>query len=548
MNYTIARWAAGPLAALTLCAAPAQAQSTGPTSCDEFLPKPREVMGRKAGPSSCMVQQMDVTLDGRALRRLDIGLNGSAEGTVAKAGSYKEYLTNAPDLVFPQAGNPGPLFQAVASYERDKGAAFTLVFPADAAAWNGKLWITVHGRGRSFKQGQLKPWDRYLDRGKPLADLNKYDLLILAKGYALAKTYRTSTEGLGEISATLEDGTTIDYAAFNDSAAYIKDFAAVAKIALERRLGRAPARTYFYGHSAGARIGRGINYTGGLNRGADGKPFFDGLLLDDSAAGTWLPVVMKDGKNVLFTTDAEKAAFVPQLEVSHLMYNAVWGPKNKADFTTASFLENKRRNAQILLDKGLGAKHRVYEIRSISHQGGETLADGRRGPVEILDLSRMMDRFIDLLDDWVDKGTAPPPSRADIAALGGVNNNGTIARPALAFPEVACPLGVYYPYPEDGAGNTAFAAFTGAGLEPRDQKNAFIDMNRNGSWDRRESVREAWQRLGLLKPGEAFTREAYVACATAAAERLQQQGFFSAVTARRYGEMAKQADIEPKGP
>src|SRR5262249_29507334 len=248
----------GPLAALTLFAAPAHAQGGGQASCDEFLPQPREAMGRKVGPSSCMMQQIDVALDGRALRRIDIGLNGNAERTVAKAGSYKEYLTNAPALVFPQAGNPGRLFLALASYERDKGAALTLVFPADASAWNGKLWVTAHGRGRSLKEGQLKPWDRYLDRGKPLADLNKYDLLILAKGYALAKTYRTSTEGLGEISATLEDGTTVDYAAFNDSAAYIKDFAAVAKIAIERRLGRPPARTYFYGHSAGARIGRGI--------------------------------------------------------------------------------------------------------------------------------------------------------------------------------------------------------------------------------------------------------------------------------------------------
>src|SRR5262249_25506231 len=151
----------------------------------------------------------------------------------------------------------GPLYHAVASYEREKGAAITLVFPSDANAWNGKLWVTAHGRGRAFKTGQLKPWDKYLDRSKPLADLNKYDLLILAKGYALAKTYRTSTEGLGEIIAKLEDGTTVDYAAFNDSASYIMDFAAVAKNAVERHLGRAPARTYFYGHSAGARIGRG---------------------------------------------------------------------------------------------------------------------------------------------------------------------------------------------------------------------------------------------------------------------------------------------------
>src|SRR5262245_3857531 len=465
-------WAAALAAGLTPSAPSALAQDA--TSCAEFLPAPREAMGRKVGPVSCVMQQTDVMLDGRVLRRLDIGLNGSAEGFVAKAGNYKEYLTNAPDLVFPQTGNSEPRFLAVANYERDKGAALTLVFPADASAWNGKLWVTAHGRGRAFKTGQLKPWDKYLDRSNPLADLNKYDLLILSKGYALAKTYRTSTEGLGEISATLEDGTVIDYAAFNDSASYIKDFAAVAKIAVERRLGRAPARTYFYGHSAGARIGRGINYTAGLNRGADQKPFFDGLLLDDSAAGTWLPVVMKDGKNVLFNTDAEKAAFVPQLEVSHLMYNAVWGPKGKPDWMSSSFLENKRRNARVLLDQGLGAKHRVYEVRSISHQGGETLPDGRRGAVEILDLSRVMDRFIDMLDAWVDKGVAPPLSHADVADLGGSEADGSIARPGLAFPEVACPLGVYYPYPQDGAGNTTFAAFTGQGLEPRDEKNMFI--------------------------------------------------------------------------
>src|SRR5262249_7799495 len=328
----------------------------------------------------------------------------------------------------------------------------TLVFPSDANAWNGKLWVTAHGRGRAFKTGQLKPWDKYLDRSKPLADLNKYDLLILAKGYALAKTYRTSTEGLGEIIAKLENGTPGDYAAFNDSASYIMDFAALAKNAVERRLGRAPARTYFYGHSAGARIGRGINYTSGLNRGHDGKPVFDGFLLDDSAAGTWLPVVMKDGRDVLFGSEAERAAFAPQLEVTHLMYNAIWGPKNKPDWPTSSFLENKRRNAQILLDKGLGERHRVYEIRSISHQGGETLADGRRGPVQILDLSRMMDQFIDKLDAWVDRGVSPPPSHADVASLGGANSDGTIARPGLSFPEPVYPsrksraIGVYFPY------------------------------------------------------------------------------------------------------
>src|SRR5207247_5227352 len=107
--------------------------------------------------------------------------------------------TNAPDLVFPQTADPGPVYLAVAEYQGDKGAAMTVVFPTDPGAWNGKMWVMVHGRGRSFKEGNLKPWDKNLDRTDPLRDLDRYDRLILAKGYALAKTHRTSSEGLAEI-------------------------------------------------------------------------------------------------------------------------------------------------------------------------------------------------------------------------------------------------------------------------------------------------------------------------------------------------------------
>ncbi len=109
------------------------------------------------------------------------------------------------------------MFGAVASYERDRGAAITMVLPSDSAAWNGKLFITAHGRNRSFKEGTLKAWDKYFDPTKPSADLNKYDLLILAKGFALAKTYRTSVENIGEVNAILDDGTAVDYVAFNES-------------------------------------------------------------------------------------------------------------------------------------------------------------------------------------------------------------------------------------------------------------------------------------------------------------------------------------------
>ena len=524
----------------------APAASPTADSCDSWLLPQREVKGgKKVGPASCMSQQSQLTIDGKSFVRIDVGLDGTVEGFITKGGDYKEYLTNAPDLVFPQSADEAERLFVTARYERAKGAAMSIVYPADASGWNGKMWVTVHGRGASFKEGQLKVWDKYLDPADPAKDLNKYDKLMLAKGYAVVKTKRTSSEGLGEIIATLEDGTTVDYVAFNDSAAYIKDFTELAEKVVATKLGRAPTRTYFYGHSAGARIGRGINYTPGLNKGRDGKPLFDGILADDGAAGGWLPVVMKNGKDVLLSTEAEKAAFVPQLDISHQMYNNIW-PSKRPDFMSASYLENKRNNARILRDKGLSNKERMYEVRSISHSGGESYPDGRRGELQILDMSRLMDRFVDMLDAWVEKGTAPPPTRSDWAELGDVNKDGTIENPGLAFPEVACPLGVYFPYPNSTAGATSFAAFTGTGLEPLDGNKVFVDMNRNGIWDLRETPTQAWQRLGLLKTGEHLTRDKYVECVQNAAADLRKHGFFSDATVAWYLTQARGTDIQPK--
>ena len=537
-------WMAAIVVALTAVAG-GEGQAGGAASCDDLLLPLRDVNGTKVGPGSCQKLEIPLTLEGRPFTRIDIGLDGTVDGFITKTGDYKEYLTNAPDLVFGQTADEGERFLAVARYERAKGAAMAVIFPRNRADWNGKMWVTVHGRGASFKEGGLKAWDKNLNPDDPLADLNKYDKLMLTKGYALVKTKRTSAEGQGEILATLPDGSTVDYTAFNDTANYIKDFTEVAENLVQKRLGQAPSRTYFYGHSAGARIGRGINYTPGLNRGRDGKAMFDGILADDGAAGGWLPVVMKGGKDVLLTSAADKAAFVPQLDVSHQMYNNIW-PSKRPDYMSNSYLANKRNNARILKEKGMTAKHRMYEVRGISHSGGESLPDGRRGEIQILDMSRLMTRFIDLLDAWVDKGIAPPPSRSDWAVLGDADNDGTIEHPGLATPDVACPLGVYYPHPNSRAGTTAFAPFTGQGLEPLDAENVYVDMNRNGIWDFRETPTQAWQRLGLLKPGESLTRAAYVGCVTKTAEQLRSEGFFTAETAAWFVEQAQRADLAPK--
>ena len=123
-------------------------------------------------------------------------------------------------------------------------------------------------------------------------------------------------------------------------------------------------------------------------------------------------MLFKDGKDVMLATDADKAKFVPQIDVSHQMYNNIW-PSKHPDYLSSSYLANKRSNARILREKGLTPKHRMYEVRGISHSGGENLPDGKRGDIQILDMSKLMDRFIDMLDAWVERGTAPPPSRSD---------------------------------------------------------------------------------------------------------------------------------------
>jgi len=525
-----------------LCCGAASAQ-VAETSCDSLLPPPRQVNGKSVGPKSCLMQETSTTYEGRPLTRLDVGLDGTVDGYLAKVGNYKEYFSNSPDLVFPQTWGPREIFFGVAAYERAKGASMTIVFPRDRGAWNGKMWVTAHGRGTSFKQGQLKAWNAYVSPANPIQGLDRYDLLMVAKGYAVVKTRRTSTEGLGEIITTLDDGSTVDYAAFNDTVRYVMDFADVAKKITAARLGQAPSRVYLYGHSAGARIGHAVNYAPGLNVGRDGRRVFDGILADDPAAGTWYPVVMKDGKDVLLTGDAEKAAFVPEIDVAHQMYNNIWEPKHPA-WMSDSYLANKRNNARILRDKGI-AKYRMYEVRGVSHAGGES--EGWRGQILNLDLAKAMDRFIDMVDAWADAGVAPPPTHSDWAELADANRDGTIDYPALAFPEIACPLGVYFSYPESTSGTTSFAAFTGEGLEPLDGKKVFVDMNRNGVWDYRETPAQAWRRLGLLQKNEELTRDKYVACVQRAAEQLRKEGFFSDKTVAGYVEQAQTADLQPKG-
>jgi len=74
------------------------------TSCDGLLLPAREVRGQKVGPASCLMQEADITANGRGYKRIDIGLDGTVDGFAAKVGDYKDYFTNGPDLVFRRRG------------------------------------------------------------------------------------------------------------------------------------------------------------------------------------------------------------------------------------------------------------------------------------------------------------------------------------------------------------------------------------------------------------------------------------------------------------
>ena len=68
-------------------------------------------------------------------------------------------------------------------------------------------------------------------------------------------------------------------------------------------------------------------------------------------------------------------------------------------------------------------------------------------------------------------------------------------------------------------------------------------MNLNRYLDNREGVEQAWQRLGLLEPGESFSRSKYQACVQASVAKLQQDKFITDRIAALYIEEAAKADL-----
>jgi hypothetical protein len=506
----------------------------------EFMVPSKEVNGQPIGQEDVLIQEVAIT-DPSAnwdhYHRLDIGISGTVDGWAVKEKLPMPQLASAPEFLYPQGGITSPRFHGTLRYEAAKGTGLTLVYPEDQPAWNGKLFVTVHGSSGSFKEGTLKPWNQLLDPAQPLGDLSLYERLMLDKGYAVAKTRRNAST-TGDYSVKLDDGDVLEGWNLNTHTGLLLGFAQLAENILEARLGKRPSHTYWYGHSAGGMTARLINYKPDENLDNNGDPIIDGFLNDDSGGGRYLPYVEKDGRNILFASEETRRQFIKTIELPHQLFIRHRSRPGVPEWISPVYLTNHRITARILREKGLGDKFRMYEVRGISHMGDEYLENGKRGEIATVLLSRLMDGLIDLLDQWVENGIAPPATQSDLLELGDADGDGFNENEAIALPEMACPLGVFYPYPPAmGAGGvswTAFAPFDGRSLEPQDGRGVFVDMNLNRYLDHREDVQQAWQRLGLLKDKEKFNRESYRACVETVVAGLKRTRFLTEQAAAIY--------------
>jgi len=514
-------------------------------SCAPLMAPKKEVKGKQVGQEECLMIDHGIVHEQKKYHRIDIGISGTLSGYVVKDGARQNYFTSAPEYTYTQFGNvDSPRFHGILKYEMEKGTSLTVIYPE--TGWNGKMYIMVHGRSGSFLRGTMRAWDKNFDTKEPF-DVNKYEYSMLERGYAVARS-RRNADGFvpGDFSAVLDDGTVWTDQNINNVPELILDKVRLVDNLLEQRLGRKPTRNYWWGHSAGSYAALSMTYMlqfdPGLNRDADGRQTIHGVIHDDPGGGLFLPVLEKDGKDVLYAKPQDKASFIKSLVISHQAYPLVYSNVAVGEFDLKHLqkrvspvaLTNKRTMAKIFREKGMDDMFRMYEVRGISHSGDEEMPTNRERDLAAVHLSRVMDGAIDLLDDWVEKGLEPPKSKSD---------DPTVAEaPAIALPEVACPLGQYFPFPptrgnnSGSAGNTSFASYDGAGLEPLDGQLMYVDMNKNGRRDTRETITQAWRRLGLLSQTEPFTREKYVACVQQASAKLRDEKFFTDETVRIYAD------------
>jgi hypothetical protein len=536
---------------LTAAGAPvAFAQTTVPASCTGFVPPVQQASGHSVGITQCDILSETKVADsrGKAFVRMEIAISGTVFGYIppATVGVTRKDITDEPELLYPQFGVTKWLggLATYAGGSDAKGAGLTILYPDPAAKtpWNGKVYFVVHGSANDIPMGSLVPVASDGFNQKTFANL--YARQMMDKGYAVIYTRRPAGGG---VKAILDDGkgTVLNNETITDHIGMLLDFFKIGKGIITSRLGKAPVTTYWYGHSAGVIVGRLINYTG-RNWDSSGKRYFDGFFMDDPGGGLPLPVLLgkdevfgqRDGHvtynpaDVLFTTTAAKAKFTKEINLAHAAYLSThdWIP-------TVTFATLKRQAALILHQQGLDNMSVTYEIAGVSHFPN-TIGSADK----TLDVGPLAESVIDLLDAWVQKDVPPPPTIANLAALGIGDTYAAEHTQVLELPPIACPTGVRYfygPAPTGQAMDTGYAPFDGTSLEPVDSRGVLVDVNGDGYRDRMPTMDEAWNDAGLISTGQTVDAARYARCVADSMRQLVDRHLIPAAIAGWYNAQAK---------
>lgn len=583
---------------LTFWISAIEAQSPASSTLETCFRVGKRVNGKLIGPTTCRITQETrfVNVQGVPYRRIEIGISGTIDGYTVKTGPRLDAFTDSPALALGQRGNLGPYFHGVGVYHSEKGSGITLFIPESSENWNSKLFVTVHGGTRPYQTvGELVP--REPDQHNPLTGANHYAGLMIDKGYAVVHTRRLVTSsrladaGKHGEPVTLDDGSVLEGKSYGYHAGMIRDWALVAENFLNTQLSRLPTRTYFYGLSSGAALGRLLNYNPAANLDSEGRKVIDGMLLNDGGGGWFSPIVSGvfeglpslyaapstegDGFFVLRPDDEDhltfdishRERFAHQIEIGHRGYR-------DGHFIAGSYLDDRQmetylslkgENHRLLVSKGLAAKTRTYEVVGVGHFDAGYLRSSKELSSQSLDLGGIFDALIDVLDLWVDQGIEPPPTRSDLLNQGD-SDPGRKEISGIQLPEIACPQGVFYEFPRgtDRVGVTGFATYLQGPpapsqgnslnreeerLEPMDRRGYPVDMNHNGIRDRRETLTEAWRRrhtegekYGTLADNEVFTDARFTSCVRGVAEKLFEQRLLSRHAMLDYIQRAEKAD------
>jgi hypothetical protein len=492
----------------------------------------------------------------------------------------------------------GPFLPGVGRYEysEETPAGVEILIPQDAADWNGHMWVLVHGGGR-FPPLEFHP--RKPDQFNRYTETSESAGALIDMGYAVIWTRRDAATDLQSSiavanTAELDNGMVVGGPgkpgmAFNENLGLMRDYTVISRNFVAEQLGKRPDKLFFRGHSAGGAMGRSFLVVRGMNSDHDGEKLFHGFYLDDSAGGRgatayfWDSMIVDElGAFRLQPSDTDYLSFddeqlrfmAPVIEVIHAAYSGGRTSTVPRIFerVPATYVQYKRENARINIEKGLGDRWKSYEIAGVSHSDASAEAfDYPELAKDMVDIGGVAIALEQALADWVLTGRQPPATRVDARDVWDLDPE---AGPAIQLPDTACPRGIFRTYmnrPDGTAVGSSPALFVPylneprpqinedqewppgfreEWLEPLNRKGYLVDMTGSGHRMTRPTIEQIWhvryregQKTGVLRPYERLTRERYVDCVTGVVTALHADGLLTDEARKWYIDKAKTDEI-----